>query len=305
MEELKTKYADFLRPQEEMLEIGRQKSQLTIGVPKETANQENRILLIPDGVNLLTRNGHTVLIEAGAGNAAQFSDHEYSEAGAHIVYSSSEVFRAEIIMKVSPVSIQEAEMLKPKQTLFSALQFGIQKETYFRCLMGKKITALAFEQIRDNANGFPVTHAMSELAGSTSIFIAAEYLSDTEYGKGKMFGGFTGIKPTEVIIIGAGTVGEYAARSAIGLGALVKVFDNSVYRLRRLQNNLGVRIYTSIIHPKVLGESLSSADVVIGAIHAKEGKTPCFISEEMIRGMKAGSILIDVSIDQGGCFETS
>jgi alanine dehydrogenase len=305
MEELKTKYADFLRPQEEMLELGRQKSQLTIGVPKERSNQENRILLVPDGVNLLTRHGHTVLIEAGAGNAAHFTDHEYSEAGAHIVYSASEVYKAETILKVSPVSLEEAEMLRPRQTLFSALQLGMQKEDYFRCLMGKKVTALAFEQIRDNANSFPVIRAMSELAGSTSIFIAAEYLSNPEYGKGKMFGGFTGIRPTEVIIIGAGTVGEYAARSALGLGALVKVFDNAVYRLRRLQNNLGVRIYTSILHPKVLGESLKSADVVIGAIHSKDGKTPCLITEEMVKAMKEGAILIDVSIDQGGCFETS
>jgi alanine dehydrogenase len=130
-------------------------------------------------------------------------------------------------------------------------------------------------------------------------------LSNPEYGRGKMFGGFTGIRPSEVVIIGAGTVGEYATRSAAGLGALVKVFDNAVYRLRRLQNNLGMRVYTSILHPTALLESMKTADVVIGAIHTKNGKTPCLITENMVREMKEGAIIIDISIDQGGCFETS
>ena len=305
MDEIKARYGEFLMPQEEMLEVGRQKSRLTIGVPKETIFQENRVSLVPDGVNMLSRHGHQVLIEANAGNSAHFSDHEYSEAGGQIVYSPEEIFKADIIMKVSPVSLAEIEMLRPKQTLFSALQMSMQNEEYFRGLIAKKVTALAFELIRDKADSFPVIRAMSEIAGSTSIFIAAEYLADPEYGRGKMFGGFTGICPSEVVIIGAGTVGEYAARSAMGLGALVKIFDNSVFRLRRLQNNLGMRIFTSILHPSVLLESLKTADVVVGAIHVRDGKTPCLISEEMISTMKDGAIIIDVSIDQGGCFETS
>ncbi|MGA2823113.1 MAG: alanine dehydrogenase [Bacteroidales bacterium] len=305
MEEQKSKYSEFLRPQEEMLEVGRQKSKLTIGVPKESSSQENRIVLIPDGVGLLTKHGHQVVLEAGAGISAHFTDHEYSEAGGQIVYSPDEVYKSDLILKVAPVTPTELEFLKPRQTLISALQIGIQKEEYFRSLIQKKVTALAFELIRDRANTFSVIRAMSEIAGSTSIFIAAEYLSDPEYGRGKMFGGFTGIRPSEVVIIGAGTVGEYATRSAIGLGALVKVFDNSVYRLRRLQNNLGMRVFTSILHPKVILESMRTADVVIGAIHTKNGKTPCLITEDMVSQMKEGSIIIDVSIDQGGCFETS
>jgi len=305
MDEVKSRYGEFLMPQEETLEIGRQKSKLTIGVPKEIVHQENRILLVPDGVSLLSRHGHQVLIEANAGTSAHFLDHEYSEAGGQIVYSPAEIFKADIILKVSPVTDVEIEMLKPKQTIISALQMSMQKEEFFRGMMSRKVTALAFELIRDKANSFPVIRAMSEIAGSTAIFIAAEYLSDPEYGRGKMFGGFTGIRPSEVVIIGAGTVGEYAARSAIGLGALVKVFDNSVFRLRRLQNNLGIRIFTSILHPRVLLESLKTADVVVGAIHVKDGKTPCLISEVMIEEMKDGAIIIDVSIDQGGCFETS
>ncbi|HTX88182.1 MAG TPA: alanine dehydrogenase [Bacteroidales bacterium] len=305
MDEQKGKYADFILPREEMLEVGRQRSKLTIGVPKETHYQENRIPLVPDGAALLVKHGHQVLIEAGAGLAAHFADHDYSEAGAQIVYSPEEVFVSDLILKVSPFTPAEIERVKLRQTLVSTLQMGIQKEEYFRGLSAKKVTALAYELIRDRANTFPLVRAMSEIAGSTSIFIAAEYLADARFGKGKMFGGFTGIHPSEVVIIGAGTVGEYAARSAIGLGATVKVFDNAVYRLRRLQNNLGVRIFTSILHPQVMLESMRLADVVIGAVHAREGRSPCLVTESMIRQMKEGSVIIDVSIDQGGCFETS
>ena len=296
---------DRLMPQEEMLEVTHPPRSLLIGVPKEISTQENRVSLVPDGVALLCRNSHQVMVEAGAGITAHFSDHEYSEAGAQIVYSPEEVYKADIILKVGPVTREEMEWLRPKQTLISAIQVALRCEEYFRALLSKKVTALAFETIRDKTNQLAIIRAMSEIAGSTSIFIAAEYLANPEYGRGKMFGGFTGIVPSVVVIIGAGTVGEFAARSAIGLGALVKVFDNSVYRLRRIQNNLGMRVFTSILHPKVLVESLKTADVLIGAIHAHEGKTPCIISEEMIRQMKDGAVAIDVSIDQGGCFETS
>ncbi|MFH1160000.1 MAG: alanine dehydrogenase [bacterium] len=297
--------AEHLRPQEEMLELARPKKQLTIGVPKEKTVEENRVSLVPVGVKLLTLQGNQVLVEAGAGLAAHFLDHEYSEAGAHIVYSPEEVFTADLILKVAPPDSGETELLKPKQTLISALQLAIRNEDYFRKLMSRKITAFGYELIRDKTHSFPVVRAMSEIAGCTSIFVAAEYLSSPDFGRGKMFGGFTGIPPSEVLIIGAGTVGEYAARSAIGLGAVVKVFDNSVYRLRRLQNSLGIRVFTSIIHPKALLESMKTADVVIGAVHSPAGKSPCLITGEMIREMKEGSIIIDVSIDQGGCFETS
>ncbi len=298
-------YANLLHPQEEMLEVGRQSSVLTIGVPREVSGQENRISLVPDGVALLCRNGHQVMVEQGAGVTAHFTDHEYSEAGARIMESSKEVFQADIVLKVAPPSPEEMEFLRPRMTLISSIQVALQCEEYFRSLLSKKVTALAFEFIRDRTKQLSIIRAMSEIAGSTSIFVAAEYLSSPEYGRGKMFGGFTGINPSEVVIIGAGTVAEFAARSAIGLGAQVKIFDNSVYRLRRIQNNLGRRVFTSILHPKVLLESMRTADVLIGALHTHEGRTPCIITEEMIRQMKEGSVAIDVSIDQGGCFETS
>lgn len=297
--------AERLMPQEEMLEVSRRKSQMTIGVPKEITLEETRVALVPDGVTLLTNQGHHILVESGAGVISHFPDHEYSEAGAQIVYSPEEVYKSDIILKVAPPGSAEMEMIRPRQTVISAVQMAVQKESYFRTLMSKKVTALGYELIRDKTQSFPVVRAMSEIAGCTSIFIAAEYLSSPDFGRGKMFGGFTGIGPSEVMIIGAGTVGEFAARSAIGLGAMVKVFDNSVYRLRRLQNNLGVRIFTSILHPKVLLESMKTADVVIGAVHSPGGKSPCLIIGDMIKHMKDGSIIIDVSIDQGGCFETS
>lgn len=307
MEDSKSKFAraELLMPREEVLELGRQQSKLRIGVPRETTFQENRVALVPDGVELLVRHGHQVVIESGAGNASHFSDHEYSEAGAGVVAEASEVFKSDLVLKIQPVTDTEMEWLRPRQTLISALQVGMQREAYFRGLMQRKVTALAFELIRDRTEIYPVIHAMSEIAGSASILLAAELLCDTQYGLGKMFGGFSGIPPSEVVIIGAGTVGEYAARSAMGLGAQVKVFDLSVYRLRRLQKNLGARIFTSIIHHHELEEAMRTADVVIGALHAKEGRTPCLISGEMIRKMKEGSLVIDISIDQGGCFETS
>ena len=297
--------AGRLMPQEEMLEVAKQPSSLIIGVPKEISQQENRVSLVPDGVALLCRNGHQVCIESGAGIVAHFSDHEYSEAGARLVNSPEEVYKADIILKVAPVTKEEMHWLHPRQTLISAIQMTMQCEDYFRTLLSKRVTALAFETIRDRTKQLSILRAMSEIAGSTSIFIAAEFLADPEYGRGKMFGGFTGITPSEVVIIGAGTVGEFAARSAIGLGAQVKIFDNSVYRLRRIQNNLGMRVYTSILHPKVLVDSLKSADVLIGAIHSPEGRSPCLISTGMIQQMKDGAVAIDISIDQGGCFETS
>ncbi|HCA82786.1 MAG: alanine dehydrogenase [Flavobacteriales bacterium] len=292
-------------PQEEMLEIGRKRKNLYIGIPRETSFQENRVALVPDAVALLVSNGHRVLVETNAGKASNFSDNEYSEAGAQIAYDTAEVYKADIIMKVAPPSSEEIALMQPRQTLISALQLSVQPKDTLKKLMSKKITAIAWEHIRDEEGIFPVVRSMGEIAGTASILIAAEYLSKTNNGKGMIMGGVAGISPTEVVILGAGTVGEYATRSALGLGAIVKVFDSSLYRLRRLQNDLGVRLNTSILQPRALEKSLKTADVVIGAIRAKGGRTPCVVSETMVDNMREGTVLIDVSIDQGGCFETS
>jgi alanine dehydrogenase len=292
-------------PQEEMLEVARKKGKLYIGIPKEMAFQENRVPLVPDAVALLVNNGHKIVVEAGAGTNAHFEDTDYSEAGAEIAYSAEEVYKADIILKIAPPTLEEIECMKTKQTLFSALQLTVQPEDFLKKLVAKKLNCVAFDLITDDAGIFPVIRAMGEIAGGASILVAAELLSNANNGVGSLLGGISGISPTEVVIIGAGTVGEFAARAALGLGATVKVFDNSTSRLRRLQSQLGTRIFTSVIVPKVLEKHLKSADVAIGALRASKGRTPCIVSDEMVTEMKAGSVIIDVSIDQGGVFETS
>jgi len=292
-------------PQEEMLEVGRKKGKLYIGIPKELSFQENRVALVPDAVALLVNNGHRIVVETNAGKMANFQDHDYSEAGAQIVYSPEDVYKADIILKVAPPSPQEIELMQQKQTLISALQLTVQPEDFLKQLMAKKITAIAFDWIKDQDGIYSVIRSMGEIAGGTSILIAAEYLSNVNNGQGAILGGISGISPTEVIILGAGTVGEFATRAALGLGASVKVFDNSIYKLRRLQSDIGTRIFTSVIEPRVLAKHLKTADVVIGAIRAQNGRTPCVVTEQMVSEMKVGSVIIDVAIDQGGCFETS
>jgi len=294
-----------LAPQEEMLEVGKKKGSLLIGIPKEISSQEKRLALVPDDVALLVNNGHQIIIETNAGKNAHFEDNDYSEAGAQIAYSAADVYKADIILKVAPPLKEEAERLKPNQTLISTLQLTVQPKDFLKHLMQKRITAIAFDWIRDESDIFPVIRSMSEIVGGTSISIAEEYLSNVHDGPGLIMGGVSGIAPTEVVILGAGTVGEFAARAAIGRGAVVKVFDNSMYRLRRLQTMIGVRVFTSTIRPRVLARHLKTADVVIGAIRSTNGRTPCVVTEEMVSDMKAGSVIVDVSIDQGGCFETS
>jgi len=294
-----------LLPQEEMLAISKKKGKLVIGIPKETSYQENRVALIPETVQLLVNNGHQVLVESKAGEKNHYSDNDYSEAGAQITYDTSEVFKSNIILKVAPPKQEEIDMMPGNQTLISALQLTLQPKKTLVALMQKRITAIAWDYIKDDHGIFPVVRTMGEIAGNTSILIAAELLSNYKDGKGIMMGGIAGVQPTEVVILGAGTVGEYATRSALGLGASVKVFDNSLSKLRRLQNDIGQRIYTSIIQPKLLEKAIMRADVVIGAIRAPLGRTPCIVTEEMVASMKENSVIIDISIDQGGCFATS
>ncbi|RZM29922.1 MAG: alanine dehydrogenase [Pedobacter sp.] len=295
----------LIQPKETMSEVKSRNNSLHIGIPKEISFQENRIALTPLSVALLVNNGHKVVIETGAGVGANFSDQDYSEQGAIISFNKREVFDADVLVKIAPPTFEEIEMMHKGQTLISALQMGSLKEGYLKALLAKKINALSFESLRDEGNILSVVRAMSEIVGATSIFIAAEYLSNVTGGKGLMLGGFTGVPPTEIVILGAGTVGEYAARTALSLGAEVKVFDSSIYRLRRLQNNLGSRVFTSVMQPIVLGKAITTCDVVIGAIRASHGRSPCIVMEETVSRMKPNSVVIDVSIDQGGCFETS
>lgn len=293
-----------LLPQEEKLEVGRKKSELFIGIPKETSFQERRICLTPDAVNSLTYHGHRVMIEAGAGLSSSYSDKEYTEAGAEVTNDTKKVFSCPMILKVEPATTAEIAMMNPQTILISAIQIKTRKKKYFEALSKKKITALAFEYIKDEDGSYPAVKSLSEIAGTASILIAAELMITNEFGKGLLFGNITGVPPTDVVILGAGTVGEFAAKTAIGLGASVKVFDNSITKLRRLQNNLNQRIFTSTIQPKSLLKALRRCDVAIGAMRGKE-RCPIIVTETMVEHMKNGAVIVDVSIDTGGCFETS
>lgn len=292
-------------PQEQLMPVSTKNHRFFIGLPKEISPYENRISLTPDAVAILVNNGHEVWIETKAGLGSKFSDKQYSDAGAKIVYSPQEVYKAEVILKIDPPTLDEIELMRSGQALISAIQLGhLQVET-LEALLKKRITALAFEFIEDKVGGIPIIRAMSEIAGSSVMLIASEYLSTTNSGKGVILGGITGVPPTKVVIIGAGTVGEYAARAALGLGADVQIFDNHLYKLRRIKQLLSQQIYTSTIDTLTLSETLKTADVLIGALRAEKGRARQVVTEEMVTRMKADSIIIDISIDQGGCIETS
>ena len=293
-----------LLPQEETLEIFKRKGDLFIGIPKETAFQEKRVCLTPDAVSALVTNGHKVLLESGAGNGASFTDKDYSEAGAEITKDTAKVYACPMILKVEPPSLEQIKLLNPQTILISALQLKTQSKKYFEALASKRITALAFEFIRDSDGIYPAVRSLSEIAGTASVLLASELLSNSTEGNGLMFGNISGVPPVEVVIIGAGTVGEFAARSSIGLGANVKIFDNSLSKLRRIQTNLGRTLFTSTLQPKNLTKALKRCDVVIGAVRGTN-RAPIVVTEAMVQSMKKGAVIIDVSIDMGGCFETS
>ncbi|MEL1240219.1 alanine dehydrogenase [Flavobacterium flavipallidum] len=293
-----------LLPQEEKLEVAKKKGELFIGIPKETSYQERRICLTPDAVSSLVCHGHRVMIESGAGESASYSDKEYSEAGAEVTKDTQKVFGCPMILKVEPPTIAEINMMNNQTILLSAIQLKTKKKEYFEALTKKKITALAFEYLKDVDDTYPVVKSLSEIAGTASILIASELMIANAHGRGLLFGNITGVPPTEVVILGAGTAGEFAARAAIGLGANVKVFDNSITKLRRLQNSLNERIFTSTIQPKALMKALRRCDVAIGAIRGLE-RCPIVVTETMVEHMKKGAVIVDVSIDMGGCFETS
>lgn len=301
-------YTPFSRheliPKEERLEVQLKEGKLSIGIPKETHLQERRLCLSPDAIQVLVSNGHDITVETGAGEGANYTDQEFSEAGATIAYDTNEVFSKPIVLKVSPLSSEEIDMMKPNSFLVSTVQLNMQTRSYFEKLSAKKITALGFEFIKDSHGHLPVVRLLSEIAGTSSILLAGELMTNTNAGNGILMGGIAGVRPAEIVILGGGTVGEYASRAALGLGANVRVFDNSLSRLRRLQTDLGVRVSTSMLDPKELAKALKRCDVAIGALRG-DARTPCVVTEQMVENMKHGSVIIDLSIDNGGCFETS
>ncbi len=293
-----------LLPQEELLQVLESQEDLTIGIPKEISLQEKRVALVPEAVALLVAHGHEVLVEAGAGEKSNFTDIDYSESGARIVQERKQVFEAAMIFKVEPPSLEEVDLMERGATLVSALQLSVQHKDMLAKLSKKKITAIAWDLIRNNNGLYPLVRAMGEIAGNVCILIAGNLLSG-EKSKSAMLGGISGVRPSEIVILGAGTVGEFAARAAIGLGAQVKIFDNRPHRLVRIQQSLGHRVWTSTFQPSVLNETLKTADVAIGAFRGNGSRSPMIVSEPMVSSMKEGSVIIDVCIDRGGCFETS
>ncbi|WP_018630299.1 alanine dehydrogenase [Niabella aurantiaca] len=291
--------------QEETLDIRVKGGGMTIGIPKEIAFQENRVSLTPDAVAVLINNGHSVIVEHNAGDAAHFRDADYSEAGAKIVYSREDVFKAPILVKSAPVVEEDLPLLQYNQIIISPLHLSVLRREVLHAMMQKKITALSFENLKDDSDSYPIVRSMSEIAGSAVMLIAAQYLGSANHGKGVLLGGITGIAPTKVVIIGAGIVGEYAARAALALGASVKLFDSNISRLKRLENAIGHRLWTSVLEPKLLAKQLKTCEVAVGALTNESGRSPLVVTEEMVSGMRQGSVIIDATIDRGGCFETS
>jgi alanine dehydrogenase len=294
-----------LMPKEEQLEIAVKHKHISIGIPNDKKNDEKRVALTPEAVNILVENDNEVIVQKGAGNGANYSDKDYSDNGAIVTESPARVFSADAVIKVAPFTQQESDYLKGNQLVLSFLNVLKLSEETLAKLIRKRVTAVAFEKIRDINGVMPVMESMSEISGATSLLVASDYLSNHHGGKGVLLGGITGVTPTEVIILGANTAGEYAARAALGLGSQVKVFDASLHNLRKFQNLVGQRLQTSVFHPQVLKKALKSADVLIGAIELEDLRPWYYVTEDMVKSMKKGSVVIDLSIDRGGCIETT
>ena len=289
-----------LIPQEERLAVVTEQKSLKIGLPKERVFQERRICLTPDDIAVLVANGHQLLIEAGAGDEANFSDKDYSEAGAEIIYDTREVFSCPIVLKVEPPTYEEIDYLSHKATLISGLQINTQDKAYFEALAEKQITALAFEHIKDEEDNYPIRESISEITGIASVLIAAELISE----RGRLlFGNITGVPPIEVVLLGANEVTEAAAKTALGLGANVKIFAKSLAKLKEIKRHLPASVYTSTLQPKLLKKALMRCNVLIGAMRG-ETRSPIVVSEDMVQLMKRGAVIVDTSIGTGGCIET-
>lgn len=294
----------FLYQEKEVFGEYRHK-RLTIGLPNETERRENRICLTPEAVSVLVDMGHTIIIQRGAGEQAHYHDRDYADAGAQMVDTREEAYMADVILKPTPVMQEDVEVMRDRQVILSPIElFELRKEAIVE-MMQKKVTAIGFDILKGADGTYPVVEMMSEISGNSAIMIASEYLSNSREGKGILLGGITGVTPAEVVILGAGTLGEYAARTALALGAEVKVFDYSLERLRRLNHCLGQRVYTSVFHKPVLERALLSADVLIGALRFFDDNLDITVSEEQVKLMKQGAVIVDMSIEHGGCIETS
>ncbi len=291
--------------QVETLEVLGKNKGSTIGVLKENFIQENRVALVPNSIRSIVGYGHKVIIESGAGAKAHYSDENYASTGAQVTKSRQEVLQSQIVIKSSPLTHDELDQLKAGQVLLTMLPWPMISKDYLKKLKQKKIRAFAMDYLQNPDGSFPVIRMMGEMAGRIAIQTASELLNVYAGGRGVLLGGVSGVPPSKVLILGAGVVGQHATQTALGLGASVRIFDNDINKITRLQDKIGRQLHTSSINPEYLAYQLTSADVLIAAMHGKNGRAPVLVSEEMVSKMKKGAVIIDVSIDQGGCVETS
>jgi len=297
-------YQPEMIPREEILDQGQKGKKIKITVLAEKDPFETRVPVTPQGVELLTEIGHTVYVEAGAGMGSRFTDKDYSEGGASLLSEKKDLFETDVLLKVSPLLPEEIEFLKPGQTLLTSLHLATRDENYFRDLIDKRVNAIAFELLKDDFQQFPILRSMCEIAGTVSVRIGAQYLSNTDKGKGILLGGITGVTPTEVVLLGAGTAAEYAARTVMGMGGVVKIFDLAIPALQKIKQRIGREVFTSVMHPPVLKKTLETADLVISTLQRLDRRAFFLVPEDMIMGMKKGSVVLDIHIDQGSSFET-
>ena len=278
---------------------------MIIGVPKEIKADEYRVAVLPVGAELLTKDGHTVLIEKGAGLGSGYDDQNYAAAGAKIVETADEIFRrAEMIVKVKEPQDKEIAKLKEGQIVFCYFHFAASRELTERCLKAG-ITAVAYETLEDNHGRLPLLTPMSEIAGKMSVQEGAKYLERPMMGRGILLGGVAGVAPANVLILGGGVVGTSAAHVAAGMGANVTIMDINLDRLRYLDEIMPANLTTIYCDPHAVQEYAVTADLVIGAVLLAGAKAPVLIDRSLVSKMKTGSVIVDVSIDQGGCIETS
>lgn len=295
----------MLFPEECLIREISGKPRLSIGIPRENPNSETRLALTPEGVEIITEEGHSVYVQRGAGDPMSYSDIQYSEAGAYLVNDAVDVFGADIVFKIAPPTPQELNLMNDRATIFSMLQLSNLSRESIEVIMRKKMNAFAYELIKDEQRAFPIVNSIAEIEGNTAIAVISDLMSSERGGKGILLGGVAGISPPEIVILGASITGSVAARAALGLGAMVKVFDHDINKLRKIQHYLGRQVFTSVIHPNVLFKALASADAVIGNLRYINGSDRFMVSDDLVKTMKKGAVIVDLSVDQGGCFETS
>lgn len=279
---------------------------MDIGIAKEGHHLENRVALTPAGVQTLINAEHTVYIEQGAGEVSGFVDEDYTNVGAKLVYSPEEIFlRSKILLKVAPPTIKECKMMPENQVILSAFHAAVAPEEILKILIEKKITTVGYEIIEDDEGNLPVLVPMSELAGQLSISQASYHLSNVGGGRGVLLGGAAGVPPATVVVLGAGTLGLNAVNTAKGMGCNVILFDSDLYRLRNANDLFSKQIVTYLPFEYNLEKAVSIADVLVGSVSIHGEMAPKLITKEMVKSMKPRSVIIDASIDQGGCVETS